>query len=324
MPPGFEQSLDRIIHRNFYHLLRLSLNQTYYVARPVHIKLGKSERVVLPESRVQNQNANIFRPIRLKFGKKLCFVFGSQYPVLDIIELRFFNTRTRIKFQEIILDRQRKDFRDNGKFTQNSCRFANRFVLSFRVSSKMLELFNMLEAEKENFTREREELEEEHNVEDGLMESARDETTDKLTKGSVKERIKKLKFEKDLGDELKVLEKYLELVESEAVANRNVRTAKAELDLLVFKQYEKLDIDEIKTLVIDDKWMTTLEAAIKSELERIAQNLTQRIKTLAVRYETPLPQISEEAESLSARVDAHLAKMGFAFELNSKTANLEI
>jgi len=156
------------------------------------------------------------------------------------------------------------------------------------------------------------------------MESARDETTDKLTKGSVKERIKKLKFEKDLGDELKVLEKYLELVESEAVANRNVRTAKAELDLLVFKQYEKLDIDEIKTLVIDDKWMTTLEAAIKSELERIAQNLTQRIKTLAVRYETPLPQISEEAESLSARVDAHLAKMGFAFELNSKTANLEI
>lgn len=180
------------------------------------------------------------------------------------------------------------------------------------------------EAEKENITREREELEEEHNIEDGFLESARDEATDKLTKGSVKERIKKLKFDKDFGDEVEVLEKYLELVESETAANRNVRMAKAELDLLVFKQYEKLDIDEIKTLVIDDKWMTTLETAIKSELERIAQNLTQRIKTLAVRYETPLPQISEEAESLSARVDAHLAKMGFAFELNSKTANLEM
>ncbi len=46
------------------------------------------------------------------------------------------------------------------------------------------------EAEKENITREREELEEEHNIEDGFLESARDETTDKLTKGSVKERIK--------------------------------------------------------------------------------------------------------------------------------------
>jgi type I restriction enzyme M protein len=70
--------------------------------------------------------------------------------------------------------------------------------------------------------------------------------------------------------------------------------------------------------------MTTLEAAIKSELERIAQNLTQRIKTLAERYETPLPQIAGKAEDLAAKVDAHLAKMGFAFELNSKTANVEI
>lgn len=94
--------------------------------------------------------------------------------------------------------------------------------------------------------------------------------------------------------------------------------------MLVFKQYEKLDVDEIKTLVIDDKWMTMLDSAIKSELERIAQNLTQRIKTLAVRYETTLPQIAGEAEDLSTKVDAHLVRMGFAFEMQSKTANLEM
>ena len=29
MPPGLEKSLDRIIHRNLYHSLRLTLNQTY-------------------------------------------------------------------------------------------------------------------------------------------------------------------------------------------------------------------------------------------------------------------------------------------------------
>ncbi len=147
------------------------------------------------------------------------------------------------------------------------------------------------------------------------MESARDEANDKLTKGSIKERIKKLKLDKDSGDELKVLENYLELVESEAVASRNVRTAKAELDLSVFKQYEKLNTDEIKTLVIDDKWMMTLDAAIKAEIERIAQNLTQRIKTLATRYETPLPQLDAKAGDLAAKVNAHLLKMGFAVEL---------
>ncbi len=93
---------------------------------------------------------------------------------------------------------------------------------------------------------------------------------------------------------------------------------------LVSNKYRALSIEEVKTLVIDDKWMKTLNAAIKSEVERIAQNLTQRIKTLATRYETPLPQIAEKAKDLSAKVDAHLAKMGFSLETQVKTAQLEL
>jgi type I restriction enzyme M protein len=56
-----------------------------------------------------------------------------------------------------------------------------------------------------------------------------------------------------------------------------------------------------------------VERAVKSEMSRISQNLTRRIKTLAMRYAAPLPELAAGAEDLTAKVNAHLAKMGFAF-----------
>ena len=43
-------------------------------------------------------------------------------------------------------------------------------------------------------------------------------------------------------------------------------------------------------LVVDDKWIAALDAAIHGEMDRISQQLTPtRVKELAERYETPLP-----------------------------------
>lgn len=42
--------------------------------------------------------------------------------------------------------------------------------------------------------------------------------------------------------------------------------------------------------MVDDKWMASIERSVKTEMERISQRLTQRIKELAERYETPLPK----------------------------------
>ena len=64
-------------------------------------------------------------------------------------------------------------------------------------------------------------------------------------------------------------------------------------------------------VVVDDKWMTTIERSVKSEMERISQRLAQRIKELAERYDTPLPaQIAQVAE-LEKTVFLHLQNMGF-------------
>jgi len=73
----------------------------------------------------------------------------------------------------------------------------------------------------------------------------------------------------------------------------------------------KLTEDEIKALVVDDKWLAALAAAVQGELDRVSQTLTGRIRDLAERYATPLPHLTDEVATLAARVDEHLKKMGF-------------
>jgi len=62
--------------------------------------------------------------------------------------------------------------------------------------------------------------------------------------------------------------------------------------------------------VVDDKWMARLSATVQGELDRVSQTLTGRIRQLAERYATPLPKLTEEEETLAARVEEHLRKMG--------------
>ena len=107
-----------------------------------------------------------------------------------------------------------------------------------------------------------------------------------------------------------MLKDYLALIEKEAEANKQVKDAQKALEAKVAAKYGKLTEDEIKTLVVDDKWLATLAAAVQSELDRVSQALTGRIRQLAERYATPLPQLTEEVETLAARVDEHLKKMG--------------
>lgn len=93
-----------------------------------------------------------------------------------------------------------------------------------------------------------------------------------------------------------------------------MKEATADLDKKVIERYKTLTETEIKHLVVDDKWMSTIERSVKTEMERISQRLTQRIKELAERYETPLPKQTNEVAEIEAKVNAHLQKMGFVWE----------
>ena len=49
-------------------------------------------------------------------------------------------------------------------------------------------------------------------------------------------------------------------------------------------------------------------------MDRVSQQLTQRVKELAVRYETPLPQMVSRMAECEATVNRHLETMGFAWK----------
>ena len=134
-----------------------------------------------------------------------------------------------------------------------------------------------LEAEVAAIEQAMEEMAEEHSGEDGLLEEAKNDK-DKLTKASVAARLKEIKGDADAADERKVLNKYLALIDKEAATSAKVKEAQDALMAKVAAQYGKLTEAEIKTLVVDDKWLATLAASVQCELDRISQTLTGRIQ----------------------------------------------
>ena len=109
-----------------------------------------------------------------------------------------------------------------------------------------------------------------------------------------------------------MLNSWLKLSSDEAELKRRVKELDAALDAAAHAHYPKLSESDVKTLVVDDKWLAHLSAAIHGEMDRISQALTQRVKELAERYDTPMPHMVNRVAELEAKVAAHLAKMGFA------------
>jgi type I restriction enzyme M protein len=149
------------------------------------------------------------------------------------------------------------------------------------------------------------ELEDEHGTEEGFLGSL-----DKIAKAEINTRLKEIKGDSDAKDEEAVLTHWLELSARETTIKRAVKEQDSALDKLAYAKYPKLTAAEIKTLVVDDKWMMRISAAVQGELDRVSQTLTSRIRELAERYDTPLPRLAKELAIVGTRVDDHLKSMG--------------
>ena len=158
---------------------------------------------------------------------------------------------------------------------------------------------------------------EEHTGEDGLLAEA---TTDKgsITKSSVQARLKALtpdlttlhETQDDNDAEYDTLQHCLSLIDAKSKVDKAVKDAQLALDTQVLAHYAKLTEDEIKTLVVGDKWFASIQSAIESEVQRVIQALARRVRELEERYAHRLPDLEQEVEAFSAKVDAHLQKMG--------------
>lgn len=183
-------------------------------------------------------------------------------------------------------------------------------------------VIDSLNADLEAISAQLTELEEEHGSDGGALDLP------KVNKQEVNKRLKEAQAEEEIdkealpkvaeepiaingsSSEVEILLEWLNLSNRETALRRKVKIAETELAAKTYAQYAKLTEDEIKTLVVDDKWLGTLVAAVQGELDRVSQTLTGRICQLAERYATPLPQLTHEVAALAVRVDGHLKKMG--------------
>ena len=115
---------------------------------------------------------------------------------------------------------------------------------------------------------------------------------------------------KDLDkDEKRVLQEVSDAFDAEADAKK----ASKDLEELVIARYKKLTEAEIKTLLIQTKWIGAVSASIETVLDSARRTLSRRLQTLASRYDDTLPTITAAAVIKTKAVENHLKRMGLSW-----------
>ena len=173
-----------------------------------------------------------------------------------------------------------------------------------KEEAELLELETALESARQ----EKEALEEDNTGEDGVFSDL-----ESIKKAPVKALLKEIKNDADRADDAAVLKAWLRLEETVGKLKPQIKKLVEELDAKALAQYAELDEDTLKDILVHDKWMPVLEAALAEELARAVRQMEERILELDARYARPLPELVRNVEDLSARVVEHLKRMGLAW-----------
>jgi len=186
-----------------------------------------------------------------------------------------------------------------------TCDLIPKALIVNRYFADEKEAIDNLNSELESIISQKIEMEEEHSGEEGAFTDL-----DKVNKGNIQKLLKS--DDGDLtADDVSILKQYLKLLSQESDTKKAVKAAETELDTNLLNFYPTLTQHQVKELVVDDKWMTTIANDISSEMDRISQRLTSRIKELAQRYETPVAAQTQQVAAQEEAVNEHLRKMGY-------------
>jgi len=133
----------------------------------------------------------------------------------------------------------------NGKVTDYTCELIPKDLIINRYFSEDKETIESLEAQKEDITRQQEEMEEEHGGEDGLLEEVTSDAG-KVTKTNINARIKQIKKDPDFADELTVIKDYLALIDQSAKLDKQIKEAQKRLNEQVIKKYQELTPEDVR------------------------------------------------------------------------------
>lgn len=184
-------------------------------------------------------------------------------------------------------------------------------VIDKYLAKEQQELYD-LEAKIEGIQAEITGLHEEHAGEEGLLSEASNDKGS-ITKATISAFIKENKSNSNEKEAVKLANTILKLFTNEANLKKALKAKESELDELTLAKFKELTEAEVRILVVEDKWLASLKAAIQTEIDAISQRLTGRIKELAKRYESTLGELDSQTQTMEEKVAAHLEKMGLVW-----------
>ena len=109
---------------------------------------------------------------------------------------------------------------------------------------------------------------------------------------------------------VKVWNQYLSLCGKKKEASKVLAAQVDALTDNVRKKYDALTVDDIRNLVINDKWLQELKGRSEAENKRVCESISSQVSVLNERYAKSLPKINEDIARLSNEVDVFLKSMG--------------
>jgi type I restriction enzyme M protein len=215
-----------------------------------------------------------------------------------------------------------------------ACDLIPKALIVARYFAKEQAAIDQIAAELESVTARLTEMEEEHGGEEGAFSEL-----DKVNRANVVSRLKELESEQQAAakssarsrtatpvamaaeptaafgetSEPDALKTWLDLSDQESALKKRLKESEADLDVKVLTQYPKLTEAEVKTLAVDDKWLAALGASAQSEVDLTSRELSQRVKGLTTRYETPMPAMTIRLAGIESEVRGHLRRMGLVW-----------
>ncbi|GAA8683801.1 type I restriction-modification system subunit M [Helicobacter pylori] len=141
---------------------------------------------------------------------------------------------------------------------------------------------------------------EEHSNEEGLFDGL------KINESVLK---KELKNATDPEDK-EILKTALEWLEAKNKALKMKNKAYEELELKAFHQYKNLEINEIKDLIIKDKWLKSLKNALENKILKRINAFTSALNGIISSYSNSLLELDKEVKESESKVLEHLKDLG--------------
>ncbi|OPG49499.1 type I restriction-modification system subunit M [Helicobacter pylori] len=167
----------------------------------------------------------------------------------------------------------------------------------FEKETKELEALENALNEKEALL---DELIEEHSNEEGLFDGL------KINESVLK---KELKNATDLEDK-QILKTALEWLEAKNKALKMKNKAYEELELKAFHQYKNLELNEIKDLIIKDKWLKSLKNALENKIQKRINAFISALNEIISSYSNSLLELDKEVKESESKVLEHLKDLG--------------